>query len=62
MYILLRLYLSIFLSICDTYLIIFNICDALLIIIVRSSTMQATQKFKKTGRNKKVIPVKPISC
>ena len=51
--------LSISLSICDTYII--NICDTLLIIIMVESSMQATQKIKKAGRKKKVIPAKPIS-
>ena len=66
--------LSISLSICDTCLIIIviiiitmsiiiiimNICDTLLIIIMVKSSMQATQKIKKTGRKKNVIPAKPI--
>ena len=54
-----------FLGICGTcIIIIINICDTLLIIIMvnKSSSMQATQKMKKTGREKKkVIPVKVIS-
>ena len=44
-----------FLGICGTCIII--------IMVNKSSSMQATQKMKKTGRGKKkVIPVKPISC
>ena len=44
MYILSWLYLSILLSICDSYIIIIiiNICDPLLIMIMIKSSMQAT--------------------
>ena len=54
--------LSISMRICDIYLtiIVINICNTILIIMVKSS-MQATQKIKKAGRKKKVIPVKLIS-
>ena len=54
MYILSWLCLSIFLSICDSYIIIINnICDTLLIFIMVKSAMQVTQKLKKNREGEK---------
>ena len=54
MCILSRLDLSIFLIICDTYLInIINICDTLLVMIMVKISMQATPKNEENQEKEK---------